>query len=354
VVTGVPAITLGFDHSLEWVPADKPIDRLLRFSIRSNADSQRTISLNLVAPPGLRLDSLPKSVTLAPGQNTELLLRLRGTLKPGRHPFGLVGRDADSAQFDRGLQTVRYPHLRPILTSRGSGIWLQGVHITVPSRLTVAYLQGVGDFIIPYLRQLGVRVIALDYDELLNADLSRFTTIVVGARAYEAHPELVASNAKLLEFARRGGTLLVLGGTAATFGFNVFPFPVGPAPDGATDRVTLENAPVRVVSPSSRILAWPNRITEADWGMWVSERASFMPRVIDPRYATPLEIHDPDQPENRGALLVAPLGKGTYVYTTLSLVPQLTGAVPGAARLFINLLSAGQESVATTTGRSGR
>ena len=346
VVTGVPPITLGFDHSLEWVPAGKPVDRLLRFSLQSNADSTRTVSLNLVAPKGLRVDSLPKTITLAPRQSTELLLRVRGTLTPGRYPFGLVGRDADSAEFDRGLRTFRYPHLRPIQLSRGSGLWLHGVEITVPSRLKVAYLQGVGDLITPYLRQLGVRLTVLDYDELLNADLSRFTTIVVGTRAYEAHPELVASNARLLEFARRGGTLLVLGGTAASYGYDVFPWPVGPAPDGTTDRVTMENAPVTVLSSGSRLFAWPNRITEADWGGWVSERANFVPRVIDPRYATPLEIHDADQPESRGALLIAPLGKGTYIYTTLALVQQLPAAVGGAARLFINLLSVGLEPAA--------
>jgi hypothetical protein len=345
-VTSVPPITLGFDHSLEWVPAGKPVDRLLRFSVQSNADSQRTISLNLVAPPGLRVDSLPKTITLAPQQTTELLLRIRGTLQPGRHPFGLFGRDADSVAFDRGLRTVRYPHLRPIQLSRGSALWLHGVEIAVPSRLNVAYLQGVGDLITPYLRQLGVRLTVLDYDALLNADLSGFTTVVVGTRAYEAHPGLVASNAKLLDFARRGGTLLVLGGTTATYGYNVFPFPLGPGPDGATDRVTLENAPVRVLTPGSRLLAWPNRITEGDWGGWVSERASFMPRVIDSRYATPLEIHDPDQPESRGALLVARLGKGTYIYTTLSLVQQLPAAVGGAARLFVNLMSVGLEPAA--------
>jgi LmbE family N-acetylglucosaminyl deacetylase len=345
VVSGVPPITLGFDHSLEWVPAGKPVDRLLRFSVQSNADSVRTVSLNLVAPDGLRVDSLPKTITLQPRQGTELLLRVRGTLKPGRYPFGLFGRDADSAEFDRGLRTIRYPHLKPIQMSRGSGLWLQGVDITVPSRLTVGYLQGVGDLITPYLRQLGVRLTVLDYDELLNADLSRFTTIVVGPRAYEAHPELVASNARLLDFARRGGTLLVLGGTAATYAYGVFPWPVGPAPDGTTDRVTEESAPVTVMS-ASRLLAWPNRIADADWGGWVAERAAFMPRTIDSRYATPLEMHDPDQPEAKGALLVAPLGRGTYIYTTLALVQQLPAAVPGAARLFVNLLSAGLEPVA--------
>jgi hypothetical protein len=146
--------------------------------------------------------------------------------------------------------------------------------------------------------------------------------------------------------------LLVLGGTGATYAYDVFPYLLGPAPDGATDRVTVESAPVKVLSPGSRILNWPNQITKADWGGWVSERASFMPRVIDPRYATPLEMHDPDQPESRGALLVAPLGRGTYVFTTLALVQQLPAAVPGAARLFVNLMSLGVEPAAGA-GRSG-
>ena len=351
-VTGVPPVTLGFDHSLEWIPAGKPVDRLLRFSVRSNTDSQQTVSLHLVAPTGLRVDSLPKSITLAPRQATELLLRLRGTLQSGRYPFGLIARGADSTEFDRGLRTIRYPHLRPIMLSRGSGLWLQGVELAVPSRLNVAYLQGVGDLITPYLRQLGVRLTILDYDELLNADLSRFTTVVVGTRAYEAHPELVASNARLLEFARRGGTLLVLGGTATTYGYNVFPFPLGAGPGGETDRVTMENAPVNVLATNSRLLSFPNRITAADWGGWVQERASFVPRTIDPRYATVLEMHDTDQPETRGTLLVAPLGRGTYIYTTLALVQQLPAAVGGAARLFVNLMSAGLET-APATGRQG-
>jgi hypothetical protein len=352
-VTGVPPVTLGFDHSLEWIPGGKPVDRLLRFSVQSNSDTTRTVSLNLVAPKGLRVDSLPETITLAPHQGTELLLRLRGTLQPGRYPFGLFGRDADSVEFDRGLRTIRYPHLRPIRTSRGSGLWLQGVDMAVPRQLSVAYLQGVGDLITPYLRQLGVNLTVLSYDELLNADLTRFTTVVVGPRAYEAHPELVASNARLLEFARRGGTLLVLGGTEATYGYDVFPFPLGAGPDGVTDRVTMEDAPVTVQSPPPRLLAWPNRITDGDWGGWVSERASFMPRVIDPRYATPLEMHDPDQPEAGGALLVASLGRGTYIYTTLALIQQLPAAVTGAARLFVNLMSVGLEPAPSAGRPSG-
>jgi hypothetical protein len=93
------------------------------------------------------------------------------------------------------------------------------------------------------------------------------------------------------------------------------------------------------------VLLGPNRIGAADFDGWVQERSLYMPRTFDERYRAPLEMHDPGEPERRGALLVAPLGAGTYVYTSLSLFRQLPAGVPGAARLFVNLLAAGQTGV---------
>jgi hypothetical protein len=106
-------------------------------------------------------------------------------------------------------------------------------------------------------------------------------------------------------------------------------------------RVTLEDADVRVLVQGSRLLTWPNRIGPADWTEWVQERALYMPTTIDSRYRTPLAMNDPAEPENRGALLDATLGRGRYIYTTLSFFRQSPGGVPGAMRLFVNLLSAG-------------
>jgi hypothetical protein len=105
--------------------------------------------------------------------------------------------------------------------------------------------------------------------------------------------------------------------------------------------VTLEDAPVTVKDARSRILNGPNRIGDKDWKEWVQERALYMPSTIDPRYSTPLEMHDTDEPENVGAVLMAPLGKGTYIYTTLSLFRQIPAGVNGGPRLLVNLLSAG-------------
>ncbi|MDH5235266.1 MAG: LmbE family protein, partial [Gemmatimonadota bacterium] len=122
-------------------------------------------------------------------------------------------------------------------------------------------------------------------------------------------------------------------------GPGMMPYPVTFGRPAA--RVTIEEAPIQVLDPRARILTWPNRITMADWEGWVQERGLYMPGEIDPRYGTPLEMHDPDEPENRGAILTATVGRGRYVYTSLSLFRQVPGGVPGGVRLLVNLLSAG-------------
>ena len=107
------------------------------------------------------------------------------------------------------------------------------------------------------------------------------------------------------------------------------------------EHVTASDAPVAVLEPRSRLLTWPNRIGLEDWSDWVRERALFVPTTADARYSQVVEMHDPGQKENRNAILLAPLGKGTYVYSAITFFEQLPGGVPGSLRLFVNLLSAG-------------
>jgi hypothetical protein len=120
----------------------------------------------------------------------------------------------------------------------------------------------------------------------------------------------------------------------------VLPFPITFA-QPFVDRVLMEDAPVTALDQRTRILSWPNAIREPDWAKWVGERASAMPASADPRYASVIETHDPGEKENRNAILVAPVGKGRFIYTALNLPQQIAGGVPGAMRLFVNLLSAG-------------
>jgi len=128
-----------------------------------------------------------------------------------------------------------------------------------------------------------------------------------------------------------------------TPGFLPYPITLG----RTAERVTDEKAPVRVLDPASRLLAYPNRITQDDFKGWVQERATYMPTTADPHYQRLFEMHDPTEPPNEHALLVAPMGKGAYVYSTLALFRQLPAGVPGGARLFLNLLAADGQSTAS-------
>jgi hypothetical protein len=195
------------------------------------------------------------------------------------------------------------------------------------------------------LQQLGVPLTIVEPDKLATADLSKFTTIVVGPRAYESSPTLVANNPRLLDFARAGGTLMVQYGQFEMANPGMMPYPI--THSRPADRVTEEDAPVRVLDPGSPLLNTPNKIGPKDFEGWVQERSLYMPRTHDARYTALLSMNDTGEPPNDGAILVAPLGKGTYVYTTLSLFRQLPAGHPGAARLFLNLLSAEPRSAGT-------
>jgi hypothetical protein len=276
-------------------------------------------------------------VSLTPFGAASVSFRLRGRLAAGQHTIKATATSGGQT-FASGYVPIEYEHIRPQRLYRDATIEVQAVDVKTPPALTVAYLPGVGDNSAPALQQLGIAVTVLDPSAIASADFSRYRTVVVGPRFFEAHPELKHANARLLEYARGGGTVVVQYGQEEMAQPGLMPFPVTYA--RPADRVTVESAPVKVLDPSSPLLASPNRITSADFAGWIQDRTLYMPRTFDAHYAAPLETHDPGEPENAGVVLVAPVGQGTYVYTTLAFFRQLPNGVPGAARLFVNLLSA--------------
>ena len=214
---------------------------------------------------------------------------------------------------------------------------MQAVNVTY-ANIKVGYIKGVGDNVMPMLEELGIPVAELDPLTLPQLKLSGFSAIVVGPRAYEANPALVANNGVLMAFARNGGTIVAQYGQGAYGRPGILPFPLT-APR-TTDRVTDETAQVRVLDPGSPLLSRPNKIGQEDFANWVQERALYMPRTFDPAYRTVFSMNDKGDPPQDGAVLVAAVGKGTYVYTTFAFFRELPAGNPGAARLFVNLLSA--------------
>ena len=202
--------------------------------------------------------------------------------------------------------------------------------------MSVGYISGAGDEIPAALGQLGHKVTMLSDEELETGDLRRFDVIVAGARAYNTRERLRRSNARLLEYVFAGGRYVVQYSTRQQSN----PFQIGPYPFKITgDRVSVENAPVTLTDPKHPLLSTPNAITAADFEGWVQERGLYFAGEWDAAYETPLECHDPGDEPRKGSLLFARYGKGYFVYTGFSFFRQLPAGVPGAYRLFVNLIS---------------
>ncbi len=332
-------ISLTLDHTVEFVPAGTPIDRTMQVLVRSGVDSARDVTVALHLPRGMQADSISRHVTVPALGTRRVDFRVTGALPPGQDTVRATA-ESNGVTFSEGYIPIEYDHIRPQKLYRPAVLTLSVADIKIPPGMTVAYIAGVGDNVEPMLEQLGLHVTVLDPASLPTTDLSRFTTIVVGPRAYEASTDLVTNNGRLLDFARGGGTVVVQYGQYEMSGPAIMPYPI--TLSRPADRVTDENAPVRVLDPASPLLATPNKVTSSDFAGWVQERSLYMPHTFDSHYHSILSMNDPDEPSNDGAILVAPAGKGTYVYTTLSFFRQLPAGLPGAARLFVNLLEAGR------------
>ena len=173
---------------------------------------------------------------------------------------------------------LNYDHINVQRVQTSSSMWLTAVKAAAAPQVRVAYIPGVGDIGWDVLRQLDVNAEKIDPSAIATTDFSKYTTVVVGPRAYAASEVLVQNNARLLEFARRGGTLMVQYGQQEMMRPGIMPYPIQLA--RSAERVTVENAPVQVLAPASRLLNAPNKIGPADWGEWVQERALYMPTTL--------------------------------------------------------------------------
>jgi LmbE family N-acetylglucosaminyl deacetylase len=339
-VVFVPAVTVMLDRAVELATSGATYDRVVPVRVRSYLDETWPVRVELSLPAGLTADSAARTVSLPPGGTELVTFRVRGRAAAGAHQIvarANVGRTMSRTDFD----VIEYPHIRPQRMYRPSTIALRVADVTVPSGLRITYVPGVSDNVAPVLQQLGFALGIVQPAALDTFDLSATDVIVVGPRAYDAHVELVRNNPKLLAWVQRGGTMVVQYGQFEMMNPGIMPFQV--TINRQQDRVTEEDAPVRVLDPTSPLLSTPNRITPQDFEGWVQERALYMPRTFADAYKPLLSMNDPGEPANDAAILVAAYGSGTYVYTTLSFFRQLPAGVPGPTKLFVNLLAAGQK-----------
>ena len=266
-------------------------------------------------------------------------------IQPGSFALRVTATDPSGVRAEGALAVIDYPHIRPRPVVHPSVAEVRVARIALPPLARVGYVRGASDRVPEALAAVGVPVELLNGDSLARGDLSGFDAVVIGSRAYETDTALVANNTRVLDYARAGGLLIVQYQQYPFIQGNYAPYPLTIA--RPHDRVTDETAPVAVLDPQSPIFRVPNEIGAADWQGWVQERGLYFAHDWDSTYVPLLETHDPGEAPLKGGLLVAPLGKGRYVYTGLSFFRQLPAGVPGAYRLFANLLGLGSRRAGT-------
>ncbi|MDQ1559266.1 MAG: hypothetical protein QOD32_2326 [Pyrinomonadaceae bacterium] len=287
--------------------------------------------------------TLPYTFSIPPGARAGAY-RVRGfatATLPERHLR--QPRLPEWLRFDRTRRALDYPHIQTHYYYTDAEATVRVFDLQVAS-VRVGYIMGSGDEVPEAIKRMGLSVTMLDETQLSTGDLSRFDTIVVGVRASQTRPDFVAHHARLVEFMRRGGALIVQYQRPDYAAKKLPPLPaameVQRAGESATiARVVDETAAVRVLAPAHPAFNFPNRITAADWQGWVQERSLYNFTTFDPGYTPLLESHDAGETEQAGGEVYARIGRGHYVYTSYAWFRQLPAGVPGAYRLFANLLS---------------
>ncbi len=335
----------------------KPFEVLLR--IHSYATEPGKVTVGLNAP---RLWKVTAPVTLSFAGVGDQFARFQvspppnlaaGNYKISAHANTAVD-PASGAKDDKFMLSLEPLSTMPtLLWAEPARCVVHAFSINVPQNLRVGYITAESEPIPDALRMLGIQVDLLDAQALAFSDLSKFNAIVVGVRAYELRPDLPGANQRLLDYASNGGTLLVQYQRDFAWDRSSFaPYPAlisPPAPsarDGASStprplpRITDEKSPVKFLKPNDSLLNRPNKIAQSDFKGWVQERGLYFWTQFDPKYTPLLAMNDPGEPEQNGAIVYAHYGKGFYVYTGIAFFRQLPEGVPGAYRLFVNLLSA--------------
>jgi hypothetical protein len=239
--------------------------------------------------------------------------------------------------------TIEEQESRKLITQRA--IRVIYARATAKRNLRVGYLPSFDQTLEHALAALGADATSLTVDDVQNDELSLHDTIIIDNRGYEAHPGLISANAKLLEFVENGGNLVVFYHKDNEWNPDerkgrpqLAPYPI--LLDD--DRVTDETAPIAFLQPRHPLLTTPNRITKSDFDNWIQERGLYYPKEWDARYTTLLSTNDPGEKPLTGGLLVVRYGKGTYIYTSMVWYRQLREGVPGAFRMFANMISYGR------------
>jgi hypothetical protein len=337
----VPAFSVAIEPGEQVISTHNGSSSAVTVGITGNLNRDSRGVLHLELPPGWRSQPSELAVefkqrgekqdfhfTIFPAGLTEGRDKLRAVLK------------VDQENFSEGYTLVTREDLGSFYYYQPALQRVSIVDVRVPhGDLKVGYIMGAGDDIPTVLQQVGMNVSLIPSEHLATENLDQYQTIVLGIRAYDTQKDVAANNKKLLDFVSAGGTLIVQYNTGVA-DFNSGGFTPYSA-ELSRARVSVEEAPVEILAPNEEVFHYPNEITSRDFDGWVQERGLYFMDKWDDHFTPLLACHDPGENEQKGGLLLAHYGKGIYIYTGYAFFRQLPAGVPGAVRLYVNLLSAG-------------
>jgi|CXWL01.1.fsa_nt_gi LmbE family N-acetylglucosaminyl deacetylase len=334
----VPSVSVDLDQSMMIVPYSlKPQTRRIVMTLTNHSTKRVSgnVALNINSPTEWKYTASSKTFEMQrAGERTSIAFEVTIPARTAAGSYQISGNAMIGESLATStMRTVAYPHIQTHRYYRRAVVDTKVIELkTAP--VTVGYLAGSGDRVPEAIRQMGFDLEMISENELASGRLARFDVIVVGIRAYQVRPDVVANNKRLLDYARDGGTLIVQYQLPAYAQQNLTPFPTQMGP-----RVADENAAMKVMVPEHPILNFPNKITQADFEGWVQERNLYNFSQLGTDYVGLIESHDTGEAENSGGLVIAKVGKGNYIYCSYSMFRQLPAGVGGAYRLFANLLS---------------
>jgi len=338
----VPAYTLAVEpkQEIEKLAAQhEPFDVFLR--VHSYSQKAATVRVGLDVPKGWKSSEVVELSFAGEGDRyAKITLTPPAKMAAGHYTITAYAKRGEE-KFTASIEPL--PSMPTLTWEEPAQTLVHAFDIKVPENLRVGYISAESEPVPDALKMLGIHVEMLDANALNFGDLSKYDAIVVGVRAYELRSELPGANQRLLDYAQNGGTLVVqYQRDFAWDGKNYAPYPakIANKQGDPLPRITDETSPVKFLKPDDPLLNAPNKITQDDFKAWVQERGLYFWSEYDSKYTPLLAMNDPGEKDLNGALVYTKLGKGTYIYTGIAFFRQLPEGVPGAYRLFVNLLAA--------------
>lgn len=330
----LPPVTIAFSEKVFFFP-DEKIKRVI-LTVKTNANNLKGL-VKLVLPEGWKSSITEKEFSLA-AKGEEFTIEAEIT-PAGNNSSGKLKAqiNIDGKEYSNSIRRIEYDHIPYQFILSEAEVKLVRGDVKIEGK-NIGYIPGAGDEVPQSLKQMGYEVSILTEDLLKILDLSRFDAIVTGVRAHNTNNWMNAHYNKLMDYVKNGGNLIVQYNTNNRIG--PLTAKIGPYPFTISrERVTDENAEVRFVKPDHAVLNSPNKITQEDFKGWVQERGIYFATELDKNYETVLSMNDPNEKAHEGSLIIAKHGKGNFIYTGLAFFRELPAGVPGAYRLFANILS---------------